>query len=146
MRLQLNGLRVFIIALVFVFGATTGTFIFSNTSAKSETQASEKALPKDEKGQTIFPKNESGLSYGSATHATSPDNEPDLIEAWGIDGTLGYVLKSDLYGKKPKNPEEAITMMKQQQKAGDRAIPLYESDGKTVIGTFIINQGTVLQE
>ncbi|HBC30786.1 MAG TPA: hypothetical protein DC024_06015 [Clostridiales bacterium] len=63
--------------------------------------------------------------------------------AEGVDGTVGYVLHKDLnddYGV--KNPEQALKYQKEH--AGkSRVIPLYASDGKTIIGKFRIDSGTV---
>jgi hypothetical protein len=141
MRLYLSRLQVIILSLILAVGATVGSVVFNNASAESEHPALEQSLPKDEKGQTVFPKNKNGQTYGSAAFAVSPDNEPDLIKAWGVDGNLGYVLKSDLDGDKPKNPEEAIAQQKLQK--GDRTIPLYDVDGKTVIGKFIMSGAAI---
>ena len=81
--------------------------------------------------------NKNGQTYGSASFAVSVETEPDLILALGVDGTLGYVYAKDLQGEMPKNPEEAIAM--QKANAGkERVIPLYASDGKTIVGKFII--------
>lgn len=57
-----------------------------------------------------YPKNKNGQTYGSTADAASPETEPDLISAIGVDGTAGYVLKKDLDGEQPKSPEEAIAI------------------------------------
>jgi hypothetical protein len=85
----------------------------------------------------IYPKNENRQTYGSSADATSPYTEPDLIKTYGVEGTIGYVLKKDLDGVKPRNPEEAIALQKSRP-AGGRDIPLYDVDGKIVIGVFHI--------
>lgn len=87
-----------------------------------------------------YPKNEFGKTYGSALKATSPETEPDLIKAIGVDGTIGYVLKSDLNGEQPKTPEEALKM---QKKESGKVISLYDVNGKKVIGKFKIDSGTI---
>ncbi|MEC0125914.1 hypothetical protein [Paenibacillus pabuli] len=85
--------------------------------------------------KTNFPKNRNGQTYGSAGEATSPETEPELIEATGVDGTEGYVLRKDLDGEQPSTPEEAIAQ--QNSRAADgRDIPLYDLDGENVIGVF----------
>jgi hypothetical protein len=84
-----------------------------------------------------YPENENGQTYGSAGDATSPEIEPELIRAIGVDGTEGYVLKKDLDGKQPKSPEEAIAIQNSRSPGG-RNIPLYDVDGKTIIGVFHI--------
>jgi hypothetical protein len=84
-----------------------------------------------------FPKNKNGQTYGSASDPTSPETEPDLIKAYGVDGTEGYVRKTDLDGEKPRNPEEALAQQKSRP-VGGRDIPLFDVEGKTVIGVFHI--------
>ncbi|HAM80162.1 hypothetical protein [Ornithinibacillus bavariensis] len=97
-----------------------------------------------------FPKNQAGQTYGSAAMAKSPQEEPDLIVAIGVNGEEGYVYREDLDGEMPSTPEEALAIQKQTEKkmalvaAGTpvvvRTIPLYDVDGVTVIGEFdIIN-------
>lgn len=95
-----------------------------------------------------FHTNNKGLTYGSAMYATSPEEEPDLIAAVGVDGTEGYVYASDLEEKMPSSPAEAVAitnsinektaMTKDNKPTVIRSIPLYSSDGVTVIGTFNI--------
>lgn len=100
------------------------------------------------KSPTTFSINSKGLTYGSALNATSREEEPDLIAAIGVDGTEGYVYASDLEEKMPSSPAEAVAITKaiKEKKAKSknnkpvviRSIPLYSSDGKTIIGTFDI--------
>lgn len=98
----------------------------------------------------VYSINELGLTYGSAVQAMSIEDEPDLIAAVGVDGTEGYVYKSDLDGDLPETPEEAIAYQAaiDEKMAGATpgtpvvmdVIPLYAADGVTVIGEFeIIN-------
>ncbi|WP_152682978.1 hypothetical protein [Paenibacillus sp. VT-400] len=84
---------------------------------------------------SLYPKNKNGQTYGSAVYATSPETEPDLILAFGVDGKEGYLLKKDMEGELPKTPEEAIAMQNSRSPEG-RDIPLYDKDGETVIGVF----------
>lgn len=130
MRFFSHGVRITILALVFVIGITVGTIGISTTIANTD-------LDNSSSQDLGFPKNENGLTYGSALEATSLDTEPDLILAYGVDGTLGYVRSIDLNDDIPKTPEEAIAIQKQYIDAGVvRQIPLYDVDGKTVIGKF----------
>ncbi|WP_289134988.1 hypothetical protein [uncultured Brevibacillus sp.] len=85
-----------------------------------------------------YPKNKNGLTYGSATDAASPDAEPELIRAMGVDGTIGYVLKKDLDGEHPKSPEEALAIQNSRSPGG-RDIPLYDVDGENIIGLFHVD-------
>ena len=73
--------------------------------------------------------NENGETYGSELYAEACGELPDLIAATGTDGTMGYVRNSDL-NPEPKTIEEAIELNKITE------IPLYSSDGETVIGVF----------
>lgn len=92
--------------------------------------------------------NEYGQTYGSGVYAVSVETEPDLIAAVGIDGTEGYVYAKDLQEDMPKTPEEAVARtqalkkVQSLKKSGEptviKIIPLYEADGKTVIGEFAI--------
>lgn len=100
---------------------------------------------------TRYQTNERGLTYGHVDPNLSPEKQemPELIAAIGIDGTEGYVYASDLDGEQPKTPEEALKYMEklEQEIAIARAaksvyfrtIPLYASDGVTVIGQFGIS-------
>ncbi|MGL4914176.1 MAG: hypothetical protein ACRC3Y_17270 [Romboutsia sp.] len=90
----------------------------------------DKAQLQDTKGD-YFPTNENGETYG--TSVLTEDGEyvdPDLIEAIGDGDVEGYVRSEDVFGHDntydPKNPNKKIS------------IPLYEVDGFTVIGEFII--------
>lgn len=95
--------------------------------------------------------NENGQTYGTAMYASTPNEEPDLILAESPDGTEGYIYSSDLNADLPKNPEDMLAMNEKYEKIWDdapagevvvaRYIPLYEADGKTVIGEFPIVMG-----
>lgn len=120
-----------------VVGITVGSFTTS-TLAGGKNKSQDPA-PK-------YPVNTNGQTYGSVAKATSFETEPDLIAAIGIDGTKGYVLSKDLRGEMPKTPEEAVALTKELKKAtlsakangSDivREVPLYDVDGKTIIGKF----------
>lgn len=85
--------------------------------------------------------NKNGLKYGSSLN-TEEHSSPDLIEAFGIDGTLGYVLASDLNEELPKSPKEALEKQKlRKAKGANRIIPLYDVNGEKVIGEFEVSSG-----
>lgn len=88
--------------------------------------------------------NKYGQTYGNLSECMSPYNEPDLIGAIGINGTNGYVLKSDLYLDEPKTPEQAIALNKKNK--APRLIPLYNKDGDKIIGEFEISPGKVIEK
>jgi hypothetical protein len=86
-----------------------------------------------------FQVNQNGEAYGSLANVNTPGKEPDLVLAKGEDGTEGYLRLKDMWGEQPNNPEEAIAYMKKQEEekaSGHKYIPLYASDGETVIGKF----------
>ena len=95
-------------------------------------------------------RNNDGQTYGSG-YVETPTSVcmPDLILAKGLDGALGYVYADEVrFGsfKKPANDaertaynEQVLKLAYEQQSKGEDYlwyIPLYESDGKTVIGQF----------
>lgn len=126
MKLKSLGIRmVFIISMALVVG------VFSIGLALA---VNNQSLAPD------YPKNENGQTYGSTLYATSIDTFPDLIQAVGEDGTRGYVRTLDVIGNQPKTPEEALAQ--QRNRDGKvRQIPLFDVDGKTVIGVFNIESG-----
>lgn len=89
-----------------------------------------------------FKTNDDGGTYG--TYIDKGDGEyeePDLMAVIGRNDVEGYVKKVDLYDEEnqPNNPEEAIAYMEKREKEGPRLIPIYEKDGKTVIGEYRID-------
>lgn len=135
MRALFTAYRVVILCFVFAIGIVAGSYYISPTLADSivgDTNTNHAVAP-------VYPKNSNGQTYGSSLHAPSPDEEPDLIQAYGVDGNIGYVYKKDLDGDMPKTPEEAIR--KQKSAPDHRIIPLYDVDGKTVIGKFKVWKG-----
>ncbi|MDU1456502.1 MAG: hypothetical protein E6912_17090 [Paeniclostridium sordellii] len=89
-----------------------------------------------------FKTNDDGETYG--TYIDKGDGEyeePDLMAVIGVNDVEGYVKKVDLYDEEnqPNNPEEAIAYMEKREKEGPRLIPIYEKDGRTVIGEYRID-------
>lgn len=80
--------------------------------------------------------NEAGRTYGSGS-GRDIEEQPDLVLVEGNDGVVGYVYTDDLWGKEPSSIEEAL----EGNSELPRDIPVYESDGVTVIGTFTIGAG-----
>jgi hypothetical protein len=75
-----------------------------------------------------YPTNEFGQTYGSSGGAEDYSQDaPDLIGSLGIGDVFGYVLKSDMLSTKRVE-----------------SIPLYDIDGRTVVGEFPFSGG--LQE
>jgi hypothetical protein len=112
MRVNSIGIRL-IIGVAFIICILGGATVFQSTNAKTTmNQSPTKALNN--------PKNVNGQSYGSATDSTSIETIPNLILAGSVDGTAGYLLKKDYLGEQPED------------------VPLYDVDGKTIIGSFHI--------
>jgi hypothetical protein len=130
MRVYSTAIRIVIIGVVFVIGLVAGTMTLDSTEAKTNINPSNAQV-------SGFPKNKNGQTYGSSADAISPYTEPYLIKAQGVNGTIGYVLKTDLDDKMPRNPAEALALQKSRP-AGGRDIPLYDVEGNTVIGVFHI--------
>jgi len=85
----------------------------------------------------VYDVNENGETYGrSGRYSLLVGEEPDLIAAYGSNGTYGYVRATDLESKQPENPQEAVAISIENRKG--RTIKLYDQDGETIIGTFVI--------
>lgn len=87
-----------------------------------------------------FPVNASGETYGSAAGAAK---DPDLIRASGDIGVEGYIRASDLNGPVFSSPEEAVAHQEAHNTLDERQIPLYASDGRTVLGMFTVSATVV---
>lgn len=92
-------------------------------------------------GKTDYPTNKNGQTYGNVCHVMVEDY-PDLIGVVATNGKEGYVYKEDFVDEYiPQSPEEAVEYMKVLEELNNqgiyfRIIPVYESDGETVIGEF----------
>ena len=120
--------------LAFAVIAGVGTGVAGVTVA----QASDQPTNRSQMAAPVYPKNASGQTYGSAANATTPQNEPDLILVVATNGKTGYAKRTDLEPKAAANPAEAVAAQKANaaSTAVRAPIPVYESDGKTVIGKF----------
>jgi hypothetical protein len=136
MRLISTSTKIVIIGFVFVIGVVIGTYKIGDEIASA-------FINQDH--SPGFQKNKNGQTYGSGLDATSPDTEPDLIEAYGVDGTLGYVRSEDLNTEMPKTPEEALSKQRSIVPGSDRFIPLYDVNGEKVIGKFKVSQGNTVE-
>lgn len=139
MRFKTKGVQVLIIVIALFIGIFAGSLGYNIVAANNFPNQSFTPAPN-------YPKNENGETYGSASLANSLETEPDLISAIGVDGTHGYVRKTDLNGEMPKTPDQALTQMRRWE-GKIRQIPLYDVDGKTVIGVFNVgNEYTEYRE
>lgn len=86
------------------------------------------------KSITMYEVNDIRLTYGSDYYADEEES-PDLVQVIGLNGEEGYVYSKDLESD-INSLEEAIEYARAEHY--DYEIPVYESDGKTVIDSFKI--------
>lgn len=112
---------------------TTNTSPYQSVGSLSLDQAIERVGT-----AASWPKNPAGLTYGSSLYAKSPADEPDLIAAYARNGRIGYVKRINLESPAPGTPREALAM---QARSGgvDQQLPVYDLDGDTQIGVFILH-------
>lgn len=84
---------------------------------------------------TPWATNANGDTYGVANELGSPD----LVAVWATNGREGYAYSRELdaaRGPLPTSPADALA----QQETSPRtaSVPVYESDGTTLIGEFIL--------
>lgn len=113
-------------------GAGVANYAFASDHSSSGPNRANAVAP-------VYPRNASGMTYGSGLQATTPENEPDFLQAYATNGALGYVKSKDLDGTLPKTPAEAIAAQAANANLS-RQIPVYAVDGKTVIGVFVVTQ------
>ncbi|MEK4368379.1 hypothetical protein NSQ20_17455 [Paenibacillus sp. FSL K6-1122] len=77
--------------------------------------------------------NDNGQTYGSFIY--HDETELDLVKAFGVDGTEGYIKTSDMNQDLPQTPEEAIQSMNEPK--FDKYINLYDSN-ENIIGKFLL--------
>ena len=84
--------------------------------------------------------NENGEIFGSELFLSEMGIEPDLIKTLGDGGNVGFVKSDDLnYGDDVSTPDEALEFAAAQNPS--RTIPVYMSDGETIIDTFTVYSG-----
>lgn len=85
----------------------------------------------------MYERNDSGMTFGSLSDATSLGNEPDLVSVVMPDGSDGYVLWEELNrvtGGHITTPEEAVAWEKSLDEI-DTTLMAYDREGN-VIGTW----------
>lgn len=84
---------------------------------------------------TLVGVNAHGQTYGVTG---SEQGDPDLVAVTATNGKDGYAYATDLQGgPMPTSPADAIAQQEANQ-GRTHSIPVYESDGTTVIGEFTI--------
>lgn len=86
--------------------------------------------------------NEAGQTYGQFVLG-DPATAPDLIEAIADDGSIGYIEKGEMFPELPDSVGAALEMSANADEP--RSVPLFASDGETVIGTFTFNRASIGQ-
>lgn len=127
------------VTLCAVLGLGAGASMAAASGGTASSNLSSQTKPAPE-----YSRNANGNTYGFVKDSLSPETEPDLIAALTTDGKRGYVSKAELdvangttASREFKSPEDAVKWMETEGRA-DRSIPVYESDGKTVIGEFTV--------
>lgn len=90
-----------------------------------------------------------GVNANGDTFGVENENgTPDLIAVIATNGRSGYAFADDLEaagGPPPTSPEDAL--VQQQERLGMTfSVPVYESDGETVIGEFVIGDQSVAED
>ena len=88
--------------------------------------------------------NQKGETLGSELFLAEFGIIPDLIAAVGKDGTEGYVRALELNVPSASSPDEVTTY--NASLSDQRTIPLYASDGETVLGDFLVQNHIVFFE
>jgi len=90
---------------------------------------------------TAFDVNESGQTFGDYGIGLrgDPEANPELIRVVGLDGVEGYAYTTEVFGVPATSLEEARSMTEETLK--EKKVPVYDQDGKTVIGVYIANAG-----
>lgn len=88
-----------------------------------------------------------GINANGQTYGVSNEiGVPDLIAVIASNGKTGYAFAADLdhvAGGSPRSPEEALAM--QKERAGKTfSVPVYKSDGRTLIGEFVMTAPTAI--
>lgn len=129
-----NGLKGALVAVIVAGGLAVGALgaAYADGGAPTSQSTSTQApAPQYQPPQT----NARGQTYGSALGATTYAQVPDLVSVWDNQGQMGYARKIDIFPSKlPSGPDAASTL--QQGDVTTSPVPVYESDGVTVIGTY----------
>ena len=90
---------------------------------------------------SAFDVNESGQTFGDYGIGLrgDPEANPELIRVVGLDGVEGYAYTTEVFGVPATSLEEARSMTEETLK--EKKVPVYDQDGKTVIGVYIANAG-----
>lgn len=134
--------RKYRIGAILMLGVAFGVTALLGTNHVLKADSKSKQLI-TQRGQTVetptkeavYPINEQGQTYGEGPFLPGKTKEPDLVKAENEDGVVGYIKTSDLESG-AASPEEAMEYQESIKSLNSRFIPMYKSDGITVIGEF----------
>ncbi|KAA8746373.1 hypothetical protein [Paenibacillus sp. UASWS1643] len=116
-------LKLITVGVTFALGVGIGVYGWGAASAETSPSKDQMEIKINDKGKT----------YGSLLY--HDETELDLVKAFGVDGTEGYIKTSDMNQDLPRTPEEAIQSMNEPKV--DKYINLYDSN-ENIIGKFLI--------
>jgi len=120
--------RALVYVCILTLGAGTGVAVASLSGA---------AGPRNAVSAVTFPTNQNGQTYGSASKV-GLQNEPDLIYAVATNGKKGYIYRSQLWAADGTNVNSPSAAQQYMQQETSTTIPVYDENGTTVIGEFVI--------
>jgi hypothetical protein len=83
--------------------------------------------------------NDTGHTYG----ASNDRGDPDLVPVFATNGRTGYAYNRDLNEPSPTSPKEAVAWSNAPLVTVH--IPVYQSDGKTLVGEFLTQRSALAQ-
>jgi len=83
-----------------------------------------------------YARNAAGQTYGSAAHAATIEQMPELISVWVDKDTVGYVPREVLF---PANPSAEKALASNGLRVNN-TVRAYKSDGKTIIGDVFLGE------
>ena len=129
----LSSLRGVLVAAVIVSGLAAGAV---GAAYAGGGEAPQSASTQDPAPPYVPPQtNARGQTFGSALGAMTYAQVPDLVSVWDNEAQMGYALKTDIFPSAfPESPGAATPP--RQGDLATRSVPVYTSDGVTVIGTY----------
>lgn len=84
-----------------------------------------------------------GTNANGDTYGVHKDDgsQPDLVAVAATNGRSGYAYADELDGYQPTSPADALRWQEEHGNES-RSVAVYESDGETVIGEFVIEPGS----
>ena len=128
-------------------GGACGYVVYWDAQTADAWRAASIATGDSNQEETSYPTNASGQTYGNLPNSGEgmrTEDIPDLIGVKGNSGLYGYITKhAFLGGPPPANPSQAL---ENQATASPVTVPVYASDGVTIIDYFTIGVGEPVTE